>query len=90
MTQVLAALASSVGLVEFVVNPVVGALSDVHDRLPFLLLSPLASLVLKCTVWWLLRGGGGVGSGGGGRGGGGSARRVWRGCWRWSASCAAR
>ena len=62
--SILAALTSSVGLAEFVVNPVVGGLSDAHGRLPFLLLSPLASLALKTFTWQLLRRGGGGGGGG--------------------------
>lgn len=50
----LATLTSGVGLAEFFVNPIVGALSDAHGRLPFLLLSPLASLALKTALWRML------------------------------------
>ena len=49
----LATLTSGVGLAEFFVNPLVGALSDAYGRLPFLLLSPLGRLWKLATVPFL-------------------------------------
>jgi len=43
----LAKLAGGVGLTEYLLNPAVGRLSDAYGRKPFLLLGPLANLLLK-------------------------------------------
>jgi MFS family permease len=64
---ILAGLTSAVGLAEFLVNPVVGRLSDCLGRRPFLLLSPVASAGLKLLFFRLIaaagkRGGRGSGA----------------------------
>jgi len=45
--QMLSTWAGGIGAVEYLLNPTVGRLSDAYGRKPFLLLGPLANLLLK-------------------------------------------
>ena len=48
--ETLSMLAGGVGLTEYLLNPAIGRLSDAYGRKPFLLLGPLANLILKGNV----------------------------------------
>ena len=51
-SSALARMSAVSALLEFVLNPVFGALSDCWGRLPFLYLSPAATFVLRAVVAW--------------------------------------
>lgn len=47
MVNILSAWASTIGAAEFLLNPTMGRLSDYYGRKPFMLMSPVACVVLK-------------------------------------------
>ena len=53
MVSILSTWASSLGALEFLFNPTVGRLSDHYGRKPFMMLSPIACIVLK--TWCALK-----------------------------------
>jgi MFS family permease len=50
MAGMLSLMSSGVGVLEFLLNPTAGRLSDRYGRKPFLLASPVINAVLKMTV----------------------------------------
>merc|ERR1719272_91478 len=52
IAQVLASWTSSVGIVEFIISPTVGRLSDQYGRKMFLMTGPMISVVLKLNAYF--------------------------------------
>ena len=52
MSKILARWASTIGFLEFLFNPTIGRLSDKIGRRPFMLLSPVACVLLKTWVYF--------------------------------------
>ena len=49
--QMLAVFSSGVGVAEFLLNPVMGRLSDLYGRKVFLMQSPAVSILMKVMVF---------------------------------------
>jgi MFS family permease len=50
MSGIMTAWAASIGLLEFLLNPTIGRLSDAYGRKPFFLAAPIACMVLKLAA----------------------------------------
>eukprot|EP00928_Gymnodinium_smaydae_P080474 TRINITY_DN64161_c0_g1_i1.p1 TRINITY_DN64161_c0_g1~~TRINITY_DN64161_c0_g1_i1.p1 ORF type:complete len:504 (+),score=91.80 TRINITY_DN64161_c0_g1_i1:60-1571(+) len=50
MASILSSWAAAIGIIEFLLNPTIGSLSDSVGRRPFMLASPIACVVLKSWV----------------------------------------